>query len=77
MFDQAAADQAGSLDEGTAINLIQKLSGQITTDRIKQKLAVSVVYIYHYLSSIIYEMKIILNTILWCKQPSSYLIGII
>ncbi|KAJ9586062.1 hypothetical protein L9F63_020295, partial [Diploptera punctata] len=43
MFEQAATDDSGCLDENTAINLIQRLScsGQVTTVRIKQKLAVS------------------------------------
>lgn len=41
VFDNAAADQ-DSLDQGTAINLIQKLSGQTAaTERIRQKLLVS------------------------------------
>nr|CAD7462892.1 unnamed protein product [Timema tahoe] len=41
MFDEAATDSSGCLDERTAISLIQKLSGSghITTVRIKQKLA--------------------------------------
>jgi hypothetical protein len=43
MFEQAATDESGCMDEKTAISLIQKLScsGQVTTVRIKQKLAVS------------------------------------
>jgi hypothetical protein len=43
MFEQAATDESGCLDEKTAISLIQKLScsGHVTTVRIKQKLAVS------------------------------------
>jgi len=42
MFDQAARDESGCMDEKTAISLIQKLScsGEDTTVRIKQKLAV-------------------------------------
>ncbi|XP_069694036.1 inactive phospholipase C-like protein 2 isoform X2 [Periplaneta americana] len=41
MFEQAATDDSGCLDENTAISLIQKLScsGQVTAVRIKQKLA--------------------------------------
>jgi hypothetical protein len=43
MFEQADTDESGCMDEKTAISLIQKLScsGQVTTVRIKQKLAVS------------------------------------
>jgi hypothetical protein len=43
MFEKAATDESGCMDEKTAINLIQKLScsGEVTTVRIKQKLAVS------------------------------------
>jgi hypothetical protein len=43
MFEQAATDESGCMDEKTAISLIQKLScsGHVTTVRIKQKLAVS------------------------------------
>jgi hypothetical protein len=43
MFEQAARDESGCMDEKTAISLIQKLScsGEDTTVRIKQKLAVS------------------------------------
>ena len=40
MFEQAATDDSGCLDESTAISLIQKLS-QVTAMRIRQKLAVS------------------------------------
>jgi len=42
MFDQAARDESGCMDEKTAISLIQKLScsGEDMTVRIKQKLAV-------------------------------------
>ncbi|KDR21266.1 Inactive phospholipase C-like protein 2 [Zootermopsis nevadensis] len=41
MFEQAATDESGCMDEKTAISLIQKLScsGHVTTVRIKQKLA--------------------------------------
>ncbi|XP_046407217.1 inactive phospholipase C-like protein 2 isoform X1 [Ischnura elegans] len=39
VFEEAAADNSGCLDERTAIELLQKLSGQMTTHRIRQKLA--------------------------------------
>jgi hypothetical protein len=52
VFDSAAADQ-DSLDQGTAINLIQKLSGQTAaTERIRQKLLVSHSIIFQYTVSV-------------------------
>ena len=49
MFEQAARDESGCMDEKTAISLIQKLScsGEDTTGRIKQKLAVRNVGLTH------------------------------
>ncbi|KAG8234834.1 hypothetical protein J437_LFUL015148, partial [Ladona fulva] len=39
VFEEATVDDSGCLDERTAIELLQKLSGEMTTNRIRQKLA--------------------------------------
>ena len=41
MFARAAGDDLALLDERAAIELMRRLNSQITTGRIKQKLAVS------------------------------------
>jgi hypothetical protein len=63
MFDQAARDESGCMDEKTAISLIQKLScsGEDTTVRIKQKLAVRNVKLIRIITADIFISRVLLK----------------
>jgi hypothetical protein len=63
MFEQAARDDSGCMDEKTAISLIQKLScsGEDTTVRIKQKLAVSNAGLVYIMQTRFFSDNLLLN----------------